>query len=200
MRKKNKLVFGVGTNDADYPISPATSGKRVACVLYQTWTDMLRRCYSGLAQEAHPTYKECSVCDEWLVFSSFRKWMILQDYKGKQLDKDILLLGNKIYSPDACVFVSADVNTLLNDCAAARGKYKQGVTYHRRDKKFQSSFSAGGKRSFLGYYDTEDEAYAAYVAAKSAYIRKIAGAQGGKVKDALYARADELENTLKTED
>ena len=198
--RKRKLVCGVGINDADYVVQQLVDGKHVVCVFYSTWKSMLRRCYSAKSQAIHTTYVGCSVCDEWLTFSNFKKWMGAQDFEGKELDKDIIVSGNKVYSPDACVFVTQSVNSLLTDHGAARGKYKQGVCWNKRDKIFTAQFMVRGKLKYLGRYDTEQEAYAAYVAAKSAHIREVADTQEPRVKAGLYRHATELENTLKTED
>ena len=200
MRKRNKLVFWVGINDADYAVKPMVGGKQSACVFYRAWVNMLSRCYSDKFQVTHQKYIGCTVCEEWLTFSNFKKWMERQDFKGKQLDKDIIVSGNKVYSPETCVFVSGAVNKLLNDHGAARGKHKQGVYFVKCANKFKSQISIGGNIKHLGYYSTEDKAYADYAKAKAAYIREIADTQEPKVKSALYRHAAELENTLKTED
>ena len=36
-----------------------------------------------------------------------------QEWEGKQLDKDIVIPGNKVYSPDACIFVDKRINNLM---------------------------------------------------------------------------------------
>ena len=198
--RKRKLVYGVGINDADYITQPLINGKQVRCHFYEVWKDMLNRCYSEKLQAKYPTYIGCSVCDEWLTFSNFKRWMEARDYAGKQLDKDILVTGNKVYSPDTCVFVSGAVNKLLNDSGAARGKHKQGVYWDKSNNKFKSQVWLYSRRKNLGRYGTEQEACAAYVKAKSAHIREVADTQEPKVKSALYRHATELENTLKTED
>ena len=195
--RKRKLVCGMGINDADYVTQPTVGGKRVSCIFYRTWADMLLRCYSDKFQARQSTYIGCSVFDEWLTFSNFKKWMLLQGYEGKQLDKDIIVSGNKIYSPDTCVFVSGAVNNLLTDRGAARGKYKQGVSWNKRSNKFQSHIKLFGKSKNIGEYNTEQEAYAAYVKAKAAHIREVADTQEPKVRAGLYRHAAELENTLK---
>ena len=103
-----RLVYGVGTNDAWYMIETTAGGETYCCGYYQRWVAMLRRCYSKQMHRKFPTYKDCTVCDEWITFSNFRKWMETQDWQGKELDKDILFPGNKHYSPDNCVFVGRD--------------------------------------------------------------------------------------------
>lgn len=92
------LVCGVGINDATYSVyrykGSAGSQKRIwACPFYRTWGTMLGRCYSDKFHEQNPTYVGCTVCDEWLTFSKFKAWMETQDWKDKQLDKDILVPG-----------------------------------------------------------------------------------------------------------
>ena len=88
---------------------------------------MLARCYSAKFQEHCPTYTGCTVAEDWLKFSNFKDWMEKQQWEGKQLDKDILFEGNKVYGPDTCVFVSPMVNTFTIDSGAARGKWLIGV-------------------------------------------------------------------------
>ena len=128
---KRKLVYGIGINDADYNIQSKISGKNVRCPYYRKWTNMLNRCYSDKPHDKYPTYIGCTVCDEWLTFSNFKEWMIKQDWKGMHLDKDIKINGNKTYSPETCVFIPHEINSLMLDCAASRGALPLGVSYHR---------------------------------------------------------------------
>ena len=133
---KNKLVYGVGINDADYIVCiyeelPRTNGKQNQkivwrCPFYSRWMSMLRRCYSKAYQEKQPSYKGCSVCEEWLTFSNFKSWMETQDWEGKQLDKDLLVYKNKIYSPETCVFIDQRLNTFLVKSNKTRGDYPLG--------------------------------------------------------------------------
>ncbi|AUR92613.1 winged helix-turn-helix DNA-binding domain protein [Vibrio phage 1.174.O._10N.261.55.A8] len=78
---------------------------------YKTWVNMLGRCYDQKYQTRCPTYVGCSVCKEWHNFQNFAEWMATQDHDGKQLDKDIKVEGNKVYSPDTCTFVTPADNT-----------------------------------------------------------------------------------------
>lgn len=138
MRKKNKLVQGVGINDADYVVRTMINGKRVMCHFYKVWQGMLRRCYDTKYQDNQPTYVDCTVCEEWLTFSNFRKWMEQQDWQGKYLDKDLLVRSNKIYSPTTCVFVDRMTNNFIIDGGAARGEWPIGVTFIKQHGKFQA--------------------------------------------------------------
>lgn len=73
---------------------------------YETWKSMMRRCYSSVSLKARPTYRDCTVCDEWHNFQNFAKWFDNNYIKGYELDKDIKVNGNKTYSPCTCMFVS----------------------------------------------------------------------------------------------
>ena len=193
INKTKATKYGVGIVDTPPPRGKGSSKELLDC--YTVWSRMLERCYSDSLHERFPTYEKCTVCDEWKYLSNFMGWMTTQDYKDKQLDKDILTIGNKIYSPSNCIFVSNDVNSILISCDASRGKYKRGV--YSSEGKFRSTIRVYGKSKHLGYYDTENEAYAAYVVAKSNYIREVADMQRPEIKLGLYRHAKALEDTLK---
>ena len=186
--KAKKLVYGVGINDADYKVNKTSSkmvdGKRVQkiewrCPFYSTWKSMLERCYSEVYQKRKSTYKGCTVCDEWLTFSSFRAWVVQQDYRGKELDKDILLKGNKVYSPETCVFVSKMVNLFMNDNGATRGKHLIGVSWSEASSKFRANCNNPflNKQEHLGYFDTEQEAHEAWRTKKNELAIRYASKQ-----------------------
>lgn len=162
--KKSNLVYGVGINDADYAIGKRIEGKLVFCPFYAYWSSMLQRCYSAREQERYPTYKGCSVCDEWLTFSNFKSWMKEQDWEDKQLDKDLLFKGNKIYSPEKCIFISGQLNSFTTECDSARGDYPIGVYFNKKAGKFQARcrnpFTK--KREHLGYFDCANKAHEAW--------------------------------------
>mgnify|MGYP000017613476 CR=1 FL=1 len=102
-------VFGVGfIGEGEFK----PSYKNKLTKLYSTWSDMLRRCYDPKRLLEKQTYIGCTVCEEWHNFQNFAEWMSKQDYKGKDLDKDIKFNGNKIYSPDNCVFVTHAENVI----------------------------------------------------------------------------------------
>lgn len=73
---------------------------------YSAWSGMIKRCYSTSRQEKQPTYKGCSVCDEWHNFQNFADWYELNYTEGFELDKDVKVKGNKVYRPDRCSFIS----------------------------------------------------------------------------------------------
>lgn len=153
-----KLVEGVGLNDADYQVIPKDPEDH--CPYYRAWHHMIKRAYNKKLHENHPTYKGCTVCEEWLVFSKFKKWMESQNWEGLQLDKDVMYPNNKVYSPKTCVFIPRTINTFLTTRGNARGKYLLGCYFHKG--KYVSRISIAGVPTNLGSFDTEGEAHSAW--------------------------------------
>ena len=183
---RRKIVYGAGINDADYVIGVVIDGVTHTCPYYVKWTAMLKRCYSRRYQKTQKTYKGCITCGEWLFFSNFKRWMEKQDWQGKELDKDILVQGNKIYSPELCIFVTAKINKLLNTQLSKRGKYKIGVSFCKREGRFVSRCRDGDGNSVnLGYFSTELEAHYVYSEFKYKLISDIANKQVEPLKSAL---------------
>lgn len=136
---------------------------------------MIRRCYSEKWRHRNPAYAGCSVCDEWHTYSTFRVWFISRFKDGYVVDKDILIHGNKIYSPQTCLMVPWEINALLISERASRGQYPIGVC--KSGKKFVAAVSKRiqGKHSeIVGRFDTPEEAFYAYKQAKEAYLKEIA--------------------------
>lgn len=173
--------FGVGINDADYMVR--VNGE--ICPYYQRWTGMLERCYSEKYQQRFPTYKGCFVCVEWLVFSNFKSWMKSKDWVGNQLDRDLAVSGNKVYSPLTCIFITDSINKLLNKNISKKGNYPTGVSFHKRQKKFQASCNHQAKKIYLGAFDTIVEAENCYIDFKSDLIKNLANKQDEPLKSYL---------------
>lgn len=179
-------VLGFGINDAEYAVSSSgLNGKRLTCPYYKIWHGMLTRCYSEPYLKNKPTYIGCSVHETWLYFMNFRSWMEKQDWEGKQLDKDLLVRGNRVYGPSTCIFVPQDVNTFIVESSKSRGKYLMGVHLKRGNGRFIAACS----RKYIGIYDTEEEAHSAYLIQKEIDSRILAGKQSDKrVAEALILR------------
>lgn len=164
MAKSSKLVFGVGINDLERDVTWKIDGKKIICPIYRTWQNMLGRCHDLEFHERHPSYTECSTILEWVRLSTFENWMITQNWQGKQLDKDILFPGNKIYSPDTCAFVYGYVNRFVCDSGATRGEWPIGVSWTTRDEAFKAEIRNPftKRREGLGYYDNPEAAHLAW--------------------------------------
>lgn len=101
---------------------------------------------------------------EWHRFSGFHEWAITQPWEGNELDKDLLVKGNKIYGPDFCIYISGAINCFLTDHAAARGQWPIGVSRYSNGKKFLAFCNNPntGICEYLGGFHTPDEAHQAW--------------------------------------
>jgi hypothetical protein len=179
-RKKDKLVYGVGINDSDTPVSKRSGGKVLwICPAYKAWERILRRCYSDKCHKLQGTYTECIVASEWIKFSNFRRWMMRQKWQGMEVDKDLLKPGNKLYSQDTCVLIQNSINMFLTDHRAGRGDWPIGVSRIKKNGRFRASCSNPftGKPEYLGSFDCPNIAHEAWRKTKHAHAMAYAAIQ-----------------------
>lgn len=167
-----KLVRGIGINNRT--VKASIDGKDV--IEYSLWTNMLARVYVKTNLERQPAYTGCSVSDDFKYYHIFHEWCQTQigfSKKDYQLDKDLLVKGNKIYSKDTCVFIPKTLNSLIIRCTASRGLYPVGVAKHRN--KF-TAYCRGidSIKVNLGTFDTPELAFQAYKVFKEAHIKELA--------------------------
>ena len=182
-------VFGIGVLGTKYP----SKVNGVNTKEYKLWYNMLVRCYSDAYKKKYQTYEGCKVSDNFKSYEYFYGWCYSQigfDAKGDgnpfQLDKDLLIKGNKVYSEDSCVFLPKEINSLLTKREALRGEYLIGVSWSKTNRAFKAQVNKNkGKREYLGIFNTELEAYNAYKTAKESFIKE----QADKWKDKIDPRA-----------
>lgn len=157
---------------------------------YTDWHSMMVRCYSKKCYRNYNSYENCIVCEEWHNFQEFAKWWHNNYYEieGETicLDKDILCKGNKIYSPDTCIFVPKRINTLFVKRDNDRGDYPIGVCYLKDRDKYEAYCSTLEGIKYIGLYNTPQEAFQAYKTFKEAYIKQVADEYKGRIPDKLY--------------
>lgn len=176
----SKTYYGVAINDAGYSLTrKVDSGVTLVCPFYRVWMSMVVRCYSKKHQEKAVTYAGCTVCDEWLTFSNFKAWMEKQDWQGKELDKDIIKQGNKIYCPEFCSFVTKGTNLFISDNKSNRGKYKIGVSFHKQTGKLRATCRNPftDRCEHLGLFADELSAHLAWLERKRQLAVILAGMQ-----------------------
>ena len=166
---QRNYVQGVGVNDSWYKTNKKVEGVVKTCPVYKRWGSMLYRCYSEKYHARFPTYKDCTVCDEWLLFSNFSCWYEENYVAGWDLDKDIISKGNKVYSPEQCLFVPPCVNYLLVNSNTYKGKQVSGVTREKGGRYKAQVSSKEGKR-YLGVFEDIGDAHNAYVSGKNEEI------------------------------
>jgi hypothetical protein len=155
---------------------------------YNKWKSMLERCYNEKALEKHPTYREVTVCEEWHNFQNFTKWYDnnLKPWMDKSwhLDKDLLVKGNKIYSPDTCVFIPQEINKLFLNSINYRGAHPKGVW--KNGEKYCAEVIGSKIKERLGTFDTPEIAFGAYKKAKEKIIKIIADNWKNKITPQTY--------------
>lgn len=192
-------VYGVGIvglKKARY-----SSGEHIRA--YDIWKNMLRRCYDKKYQEKFPTYIGCIVCEEWLHYKNFKKWYDDNYYEieGQKmcLDKDILIKGNKVYSPETCIFVPQNINSLFLKNNNSRGDLPIGVCYKKQNKKYQAYCNIFNIESnkytytYLGLYNTPEEAFEVYKKTKEENIKLVANYYKDRIPSKLYDAMYEYE-------
>lgn len=169
--------------------TPKFRDVKVSKKSYSKWRAMIARCTSETIKEKNLTYKDCEVCNEWLDYPNFQKWYEENYYEVEDeqmhLDKDILIKGNKIYSPETCIFVPCRINVLFTKSNKKRGDLPIGV---KRDKKayVAQCSTLGRKKKYLGRFNTPEEAFVAYKAFKEKYIKEVADLYKDKIPKNLY--------------
>lgn len=168
-----KLVCGVGVNDAPYNVVDKVANW--VCPYYNVWRTMIKRAYSNYVSRDHPTYTDVTVCEEWHLFSNFKAWMETQYWEGRELDKDILSNGSKVYSPETCCFIPHSVNAFIIDCGAKRGEWPIGVYWSKPTGKFIARVSNPfGSRLYLGSFNCPKQAHTAWKKAKLELAERLA--------------------------
>lgn len=170
-------VYNIGKLGIKYPMS--INGKHIK--EYTAWTSMLKRCFVEKFKEKYPTYKNVICCDEWLLYENYYEWLHKQPNFDKWLnedkwcvDKDILVKGNKVYSPKTCCIVPHNVNILFAKRDAKRGDLPIGVIRFGDRYRADCRNPFTNKQDHIGYYDTSEQAFQIYKSHKEKLIKQVA--------------------------
>ena len=155
---------------------------------YIRWAGMISRCYADAGRKANPSYSESVIESKWYNLQNYAEWYVNHPYRNDswEIDKDILVKGNKIYSEDTCVFVPKYINTMFTKCDKWRGDLPIGV--HRVGKTECYKMMCGDgtpKRVVISGFKTPEDAFYAYKGTKENVIKMYAE----KYKDNLEPRA-----------
>ena len=179
-------VYGVGILGTKYPISEYG----VKTKEYVLWCHMLTRCYSDDFKKKNQAYEGCKCSENFKSYEYFYEWCNKQTgfgVDGFELDKDLLIKGNKVYSESTCVFLPAKINLTLIKSTASRGEHLIGVSWSKKGGAFVARVGKNkGKQEYLGSFNTELEAFNAYKTAKEIYIKEQANKWKGKIDDRAY--------------
>lgn len=155
---------------------------------YKKWSSMFRRCYSEVDSKDRSHYGDCEIHEDWFNFQNFASWLTTnKHYKPEyQLDKDLLALGGKIYSPDVCCLVPTQINNILLDCKSKKKPLPIGAKKDKRSGKFIAAMSVNAKNTYIGGFDTVDQAHKSYVKAKEAHVKQVANEWRGRIDERVY--------------
>lgn len=142
---------------------------------YSVWTGAIIRCYCPTRQAKRPSYIGCSISKNWLCYQNFAEWYTTHESYGLgyELDKDLLVKGNRVYSAETCTMIPREINLAIRTDRIKVSDLPVGVL-----KTKSGSYTAGtrikGKDSHIGTFKTLEEASAAYVIAKEAHVKELA--------------------------
>lgn len=166
--------------------------------IYSKWKAIIQRCscenYKDNVNESIASYDGCSICKEWECFQNFAKWYENNLYDTDEelcVDKDILVHGNKVYSPENCLLVPKRINLLFIKELARRGDLPIGVQNHKQHNGYVVYISKKNKTEYIGFYNEKEEAFLAYKKEKEKYIKQVADEYKNiipkHIYDALYS-------------
>lgn len=155
---------------------------------YSRWNSMIRRCYDTECTLNKKQYNGCSVTESWHNFQNFMYWSITQlghlD-KNFQLDKDLKVKDNKIYSPETCSYVPREVNVaLIVKHTKSVTNISTGVTYKPGSKTYKVSIGNGNR--ITGEFNTLEEAEAFYKISKETYVKELATTWQAQLESDVY--------------
>lgn len=197
------------------PLHPLTYGKGFKGVgkysfkdkkVSSLWFGMMNRSFNLNFKEKYPTYRDVVVCEEWLCFQNFAEWCYSQkffnvtDFNGEpyELDKDILVRGNKTYSPETCCFVPKAINNLFKFSNRQNKKNPLGVYFKKSLNKYGASYKdSEGKPRHIGYFNNQIDAFSAYKVVKESTIKDVAVKYKDFIDQRTYEAMVGWEVTLK---
>lgn len=171
------MVHGVGINDLELESTSPVS---------TIWRHMLQRCYSKAYHKQEPTYIHCEVCDEWKTLSVFKQWFDENYVEGYELDKDLLVKGNKLYSPSTCCFIPKFINRAIKTHKRNNHGLPIGVT--KREHSYAIHGTFGNQRLWQNGFSTPEEAFYAYKERKEQYVKVLAEKyfKEGRITERVY--------------
>lgn len=146
--------------------------------VYNIWSRMLQRCYAPETNPGFSTYVGCHTCVEWHDFQNFAKWYYNNPYYGLgyDLDKDLIIKGNRMYSPYTCTLIPRELNKAISTTYCSNSGLPIGV-YQSGDRyiAFVRGYIEG---DYLGTYSTAEEAKYYRDIAKKNHILNLASKWG----------------------
>lgn len=149
---------------------------------YHHWHQMLIRCSSD--EHKFRNYFDKEIVDEWLCFQVFAPWAESQvgfdKLKPKwQLDKDILVQGNKIYGPDTCCFIPHRINSLVI-------KSNPEGFWSEKDNRWYFSYREYDSTKVRKGFINQEDGFAWYTVNKERVVKEVADLYKNELDSRVY--------------
>jgi len=182
--RNQKTVFGrgfigFGRHKLDSPL-----GKK--------WSSMMLRCYCESYQKYQTTYKGCEVSTDWLSLQGFCESLTESFVEKFDLDKDLLCIGNKLYSKEYCTFLPREINSTLQVKRVSNNKLPLGVS-KTKFGRFYGSTTVGGADHYSTNYTDVADAFVWYKGFKEDLMKVLAEKYKGIIEDSAYQALYNLE-------
>lgn len=156
-----RSVYGIGYNG----IGPYNTSHHMKA--YNRWTGILLRVYASQNLTVRENYKDCSVISEWHNFQNFAEWFYNQPFHSElnyEVDKDLKILGNKVYGPNTCLLIPKKLNCLIG-VSSRYNRIANGVSKRYESSRYLVRLQVSGIRKIIGLFTTLEEASLAYTEA-----------------------------------
>ncbi len=156
---------------------------------YDKWKSVFSRCYSDKYISGKPTYGGCFVGSDWHCLQDFGAWVNNQvgwKLPDWQIDKDLLVKGNKEYGPDYCTFLPRKLNMLIVTRVGGRGDYPIGVHQDMKRNQVTAQFKEFDGTRKLKRFWTVDEAFQFYKTNKERVVKEAAEIYKGQIDPRAY--------------
>lgn len=181
-------VYGIGfIGEGPYK----SKNGNVSDEAYNRWKNMLARCYDGATKIKLAAYEGCTVHPHWHNFQNYAEWFYKNPFYtfGWNVDKDLLIFGNREYGPHTCVLLPPAINSALQ----MRGDKADGLPHGVKVNSscshlFEASSSVFDKKHYIGLYPTVEEAYAAYKSFRENHVKSLVLNYQGKIDPVVYEK------------
>ena len=145
----------------------------------------MERCYSEKRRDKHMTYRDVYLCDEWCNFQVFAEWVDDNYYNVEDermhLDKDILVRGSRVYSPETCLIVPQRINMMFMSKEKKTDPDLPNAIY-----RCVNGYKSAYRGKSLGVFKTLDEAIEKQEKTKRIHIRNVADEYKDRISEKVY--------------
>jgi len=148
---------------------------------YSVWCNILDRCYEYNSRSQRKNYNGCSVDFKWHNYQNFAEWFERSNVNSDpsvNVDKDLLIPGNKVYSENTCVLIPQWLNKFLKLNHDGSVLKMVGVDFLPRASN-KNPYRARcvnpftKKSEHLGLFKSEIDAHKAWKEKKLKHARKL---------------------------